>query len=94
MKNFTGVTPAITAGPSASASIDTTGAAADIPCSLTLTVTDTANRTSTSLSTVTARVPPMSSANDGGPYLTNVGTNVTNVGVTGAASVCTVETCT
>ena len=54
-KTYTELNPVLTAGPSPSESIDTTGATKNITCNMTLAVTDAANRTTTSKTTVTVR---------------------------------------
>lgn len=96
---FTGVTPAppITAGPSPSASIDTSNKTAAVVCPLTLTVTDSLNRTSSSTSSIIALPPGVTPsnpvANPGGPYTVNVSTAVVTVPVSGAASLCFVQPC-
>lgn len=97
IKSFTGVAPPITAGPSANASIDTTGLTGAVSCSLALSVTDALGRSVSNTTTVI--VFPAGSAGGpvadaGGPYTANVSTTVVNVSVTGAASQCPTGNCT
>lgn len=72
VQTFTGPTPSITAGPDASASIDTTGKTTPVTCTLALTVADGQGGSSTQQTTVTATPPstPLSGPTPvtGGPY--------------------------